>query len=232
MLRSKLAGVFAISPRAVTQFRQMGIASERIYPFGYFVPPFEVSASRTKPERRLRCIFVGRLIKRKGIATILEAFAGSPMLRANATLDIYGIGDIGATELPEGVRYCGTLPSGQPIQVMADADVVIVPSLFDGWGVVVNEAILAGTPVIASDAVGAAAMLQRWGCGRLFPAGDGKSLAALLEQLVAGRDKLSEMQGATEALALQLHPEVAARFMRDCMVSHIADHPRPVAPWY
>ena len=163
---------------------------------------------------------------------MLGAFAGSPFLQANATLDIYGKGDIAAADLPEGVRYCGVLPPDQPIPVMAEADVVVVPSLFDGWGVVVNEAILAGTPVVASDAVGAAAMVRKWDCGRIFPAGDEQSLAALLEQLARDRAQLAQLRRATQALAPQLHPKVAARFLRDSIRSRRIDRSGPDARWY
>lgn len=116
LLKHRIAGVFAISPRAVDQFRHMGVAPERIYPFGYFVLPSMGHLSRRTGEPRLRCVFIGALIKRKGIATMLGAFAGSPFLQANATLDIYGKGDIAAADLPEGVRYCGVLPPDQPIR--------------------------------------------------------------------------------------------------------------------
>src|SRR4029077_14471750 len=72
----------------------------------------------------------------------------------------------------------------------AGSDVVVVPSLptrdfLEPWGLVVNEAFHQGVPVIATDAVGAAAggLVQHERTGLVVPAGDAGALAAALERL-------------------------------------------------
>jgi glycosyltransferase involved in cell wall biosynthesis len=89
--------------------------------------------------------------------------------------------------LPESVRaricYAGFQPPDALPQFFAQADVFVLPSRYDGWGVVVNQALGAGLPIIASDQVGAAFELIRASeNGFIFPAGDTNALAAAMRQ--------------------------------------------------
>jgi glycosyltransferase involved in cell wall biosynthesis len=79
------------------------------------------------------------------------------------------------------VRYAGfQAPDALP-KFFAQADVFVLPSRHDGWGVVVNQALGAGLPIIASDHAGAAHDLVRGGTnGFTFPAGDANALAAAM----------------------------------------------------
>ena len=79
-------------------------------------------------------------------------------------------------------------------QLYAMADVFVLPSGAEPWGLVVNEAMCFGLPVIASDRVGAAADLVKPGSnGFVYPAGDVPALAQLLEQVL--EDGASERLG-------------------------------------
>ena len=80
-----------------------------------------------------------------------------------------------------GVRHVGFQQRDDLIELFALAERTVVPSLSEPWGVVVNDALASGCPVIASDAVGAAEDLVRDGInGRVYPAGDISALAAVL----------------------------------------------------
>lgn len=230
LLARRLTGVFAISPRAVQQFRVMGVTPAHVLPFGYFVAA-QPTGGHKPGGATLRCVYVGSLIRRKGVETMLAAWKMSSVLQGRATLDIYGPGDI-AAELPTGVALRGRLPYGTAGAVMAAADLVIVPSLADGWAAVVNEAVQAGTPVVVGDAAGAAAMVAEWGCGTVFLSGDAAALVAALEGYVANPVRLAAARAATGPLAEQLEPAVAGRFLYDGIVALTHGDPPPVAPWY
>ena len=234
LLGSKVAAVFAISPRAVVQYRHMGFAPEHIFPFGYFVSGATL-ALRARPNAetaKLRFVFIGSMIERKGIHLALRAFRASAQLQEHATLDLYGPGERPRSNFPDCVSFRGVLPPEQVQRVMADADAVLVPSLFDGWGVVVNEAVIAGTPVVASDAVGAAAMLLRWGCGRTFESGDAGALQLCLEELIADRSILRQLRPRTAALAKEIQPSVAGRYMYESIHARLNATAPPAAPWF
>ena len=225
LLRGRVAGVFAISPLAVTQYRAMGVAAARVVPFGYFVPGAGVPPPRpaTTP---LRVVFVGALIARKGIAELIAAAALLTARKVPVTIDVFGAGSL-ADDLPANLRHRGMIAFTEAPQVIAGYDLLVVPSRHDGWAVVVNEALQAGVPVLASDRTGAGAMIDRWGCGARFAAGDPAALAEAIARLAADEPARAAMAAAARALAPALAPTVAAAYMA------AAVRRRPQAnPWY
>jgi len=135
-------------------------------------------------------LFCGQMIARKGVDQLLAAFAALP---ENARLLLVGR----EAELPQffanlvapvrdRVRYAGfQAPDALP-KFFAQADVFVLPSRYDGWGVVVNQALGAGLPILASDHAGAAHDLVREGeNGFIFPAGDANALSAAMLRYAA-----------------------------------------------
>ena len=108
------------------------------------------------------------MIARKGVDLLLQAFA---RLDARARLLLVGR----EADLPgwlaalpaERARAAWSTRASRPPEALprffARADVFVLPSRYDGWGVVVNQALGAGLPILCSDAVGAAADLVRAG---------------------------------------------------------------------
>lgn len=149
---------------------------------------------------------------------MLEAFAevsgrhpGARLLLAGREAELPAL----LEALPEGVRrrveYAGFKPPGELPGVFARADVFILPSRYDGWGVVVNQAIGAGLPVICSDAVGAGYDLVEEGVNGLrFPAGDAKALARCMERFAAAPGLAAEWGAASRARAEAWTPDRGA----------------------
>src|SRR3954463_12408022 len=110
---------------------------------------------RTGP---VRFLFAGRLESAKGIATLLDAWT---RVRTDAELLIVGAGSLDAAargrvasaDMPP-VRFVGHLGRDEVADAYAAADVFVFPSVSDPWGLVVNEAMAAGLPVIATSAPG------------------------------------------------------------------------------
>ena len=103
------------------------------------------------------------MIARKGLDHLLAAFAAVAARHSHVRLLLVGR----EAELPQmlkalppevraRVEYAGFQPPEALPRYFAQADVFVLPSRYDGWGVVVNQAIGAGLPVVCSDAVGAA----------------------------------------------------------------------------
>ncbi len=104
-------------------------------------------------------LFVGRLDPAKGIGVILEAFSLAFAKRGAVRLLIAGDGVLrGMVEMAAAnwgrVRWAGRLAGEALIDAYATADVLVLPSVFEPWGLVVNEAMAAGLPVIVSERVG------------------------------------------------------------------------------
>ena len=162
-------------------------------PYHCDIAPFAAEPRPPREPNELGAVtffFCGQMIARKGVDHLLAAFATLP---ENARLLLVGR----EAELPqllaklppavrERVRYAGfQAPDALP-KFFAQADVFVLPSRHDGWGVVVNQALGAGLPIIASDCVGAAHDLVRDGeNGFTFPAGDANALAAAMLRYAA-----------------------------------------------
>ena len=104
-----------------------------------------------------------------------------------------------ATELglADRVRFLGFLNQSQLPPAYCAADLFVLPSLFEPFGLVVNEAMLCGLPVAVSDRVGARFDLVRPDeNGYVFPAGDVEALAAILRQILPDPEKMARMGAA------------------------------------
>jgi glycosyltransferase involved in cell wall biosynthesis len=83
------------------------------------------------------------------------------------------------------VRFAGLVAYDRLPEAYAAADVVVVPSSNEPWGLPVNEAMVCGRPVVASDRVGSAADLVQDGVtGVIYPCGDTTRLAAALDGIL------------------------------------------------
>lgn len=138
-------------------------------------------------------LFVARLIGAKDPACLLEAQA---ILESRGTapwLVLAGDGpeaktlrDLAAARRLSRVRFAGSRQPSELPGIYAAADLFVLPSRHEPWGVVVNEAMAAGLPVVLTDRVGAAADLLRDGVnGRLVPPGDPQRLAAAIGEIAA-----------------------------------------------
>jgi glycosyltransferase involved in cell wall biosynthesis len=144
-------------------------------------------------------VFVGQLVERKGLPELLEAFAAAVFSR-DASLLVVGDGPLRAlaesraAESRPGRRIVA-LPFRQQQEIAAlyaASDALVLPSREDPWPLVVVEAMTAGLPVLASDAVGNAADLIEPGqTGFVFRARDAAALARSFEQ--AERSELARL---------------------------------------
>jgi glycosyltransferase involved in cell wall biosynthesis len=112
--------------------------------------------SRIQPERP-RFLFVGQLIGRKGIDMLIRGLASLQAEGLNSSLTLVGSGPEGASlqHLASDlglvdVQFVGGVGPEDARRYYANADYLVFPTLEDVWGLVVNEAILAGVPVLCS----------------------------------------------------------------------------------
>jgi len=186
--------------------RRYGLPEDRLFPARYCVDNayFRHKAAELGPIRdELRARFgiepdvplilsTAKLIPKKAPLVLLEAFRLVRERRRCALLFV-GEGElrseIEAAAGPD-VHLAGFLNQGELPQAYVAADVFCLPSLHhETWGLVVNEALNFGLPVVVSDKVGCAADLVRPGWnGFVAPAGEPAPLARALEELVADEE--------------------------------------------
>lgn len=157
-------------------------------------------------------LFAGRLEPEKGVGVLLAAWRAAG-LGPDAVLALAGEGPV----RPEGdgVRALGRVAREDLPALYAAADALVLPSIrtrtfLEPWGLVVNEAMHQGTPVIASDAVGAVAggLVRNGRNGLVAPAGDADALATRIRAMALNPD-LRATLGAAARQDVQEFSEAA-----------------------
>src|SRR6185436_10326407 len=171
-----------------------------------------------KLSRSLTLLFCGQMIRRKGVDLLLTAF--DRVVAKGLDVDLLLVGR--QADLPQflaavsartraRVRYEGFQPPEGLPEYFARSDAFILPSRYDGWGVVVNQALGAGLPVIASDAVGAALdLVDPEVNGLLFRAGDIDGLFRALERLARYTTLVKRWGENSRAKAVAFTPSTGA----------------------
>lgn len=163
-------------------------------------------AARALEDGPLRILFVGNLIPRKGLHRLLEALHS---LRAHHfRLDVVGREDCDpgyvaslrkqAREagLADRVRFKGPLPDQLLAERFEDAQLLAMPSSYEGFGIAYLEAMGFGLPVIAAASGATDEIVRHESTGFLVPPDDAWSLARRIESLLEDRDLLRRMSAA------------------------------------
>jgi glycosyltransferase involved in cell wall biosynthesis len=172
-------------------------------------------------------LYAGRLVEDKGVRVLLEAWRAAE--KGDALLCLAGEGPLAsvAEASAADVRVLGRVPREELAVAYATAAFVVVPSIatrrfLEPWGLVCNEAMLGGRPVIATDAVGAVAggLVRDGETGLVVPAGNAEALARALERLLGDaklRDRLGDR--AREAASELTYERAAEAFQRALAVA-------------
>ncbi|GAB4293177.1 MAG: glycosyltransferase [Myxococcota bacterium] len=169
-------------------------------------------------------LFLGKITPRKGVDILLRAFA--KMRTPRARLVISG-GALGQGLLPykkmgeslgisERVIFTDHLAPSERFHALLDADVLAYPSRDEIFGLAAAEALLVGTPVVASNDSGLAEILRLTGGARLVPYGDAEALAQSLDELlrdVSSLELATEIVSAREWILANLNPATVAEQM-------------------
>ena len=192
--------------------------------------------SRADHSGPFRFLFVGQLIERKRLGVLLDC------MRALAVRDfrlvVVGSGPLegllralAANALPGRVDWVGSLPMEAVANEMVRADCLVLPSRHDGWGAVVSEALMVGTPVICSDACGAAGVVRVSGRGGVFARDDRKELVSLLGRALAGGPRAPAERASLADWAKCLGADAGADYLLEVLDHVDGRRERPSPPW-
>jgi glycosyltransferase involved in cell wall biosynthesis len=208
------------------------VAPQSVEPelFERTVAPAEIERFRSKHgiTRGPIVVYAGRLVPEKGIEPLLAAWRA---LETEATLVLIGDGPLlaEAAATPK-TRALGPLPRDELPVAFASARFAVVPSIptprfREPWGLVVNEAMHQGRPVIASATVGAAAggLVRDGETGLVVPPGNAGALLTAIERLLAD-DALQERLGeaARTAVTAYNYDAMVAAFDRALALARVS----------
>jgi glycosyltransferase involved in cell wall biosynthesis len=247
LLIIKAKGFLAVSIFAENHFKILGVKTDKIYRFGYFRnacvrrTALSLVGSNFTDNAITKLIFIGQLIERKGILTLLEAIKTLSIQTQSFHLSIIGTGELAyfskgfieQNQLQHLVTLQGVVSSDEVPNYISKADLLILPSLFDGWGMVVNEALQCHIPALVSDQCGAKELIKNKHNGLIFKAKDVESLTEqLLFLLNLTNEERALMQKNTEQISSKISIDVMSDYLVNCL-HHIYNPTtiKPIAPW-
>jgi glycosyltransferase involved in cell wall biosynthesis len=166
------------------QLIDLGIDAKRIWqvPYGADARVFHANGRSTPKEFRI--VFAGQLGVRKGLPTMLEALTLAA--RPDWRLDVYGAvagesrQDLDAYRGATPLHFHGPVSQSALAEAFRGGSVLLLPSIEEGFGLVVPQALNCGLPAIVSDLVGGKDLVRHRENGSIVPARDAAALAAEL----------------------------------------------------
>jgi glycosyltransferase involved in cell wall biosynthesis len=223
--RSIIAVSESMKREIIDHFR---LPPEKVYAIPNGVDPngFSMNIDRGKVKMMLGLspfdrlvLFIGRLTEQKGIPFLIKAFPKILEVNTNARLVIVGEGPmleslkglVEATGISSFTRFLGHVDDGLLRAVLRSADVLVVPSIYEPFGIVALEGMAAGVPVVASDVDGLGEIIRHEVNGiKAYPA-DPTSIAwgvnrilndeSLARRLVEGGKKLIKERYTWDVIA-------------------------------
>jgi glycosyltransferase involved in cell wall biosynthesis len=192
-IRGGAVAIAAIGSIAVVAYQRL-FPEIPVFNIPYFcdLAPFRAAVRQRRKDKNpaVAILFSGQFIERKGIDLLIHAFARIAHRAPTLELHLLGTGlavdrlcKLIPAELSNRIHFLGFKQPAELPPIFAGADIFVLPSRHDGWGVVVNEALGAGLPIIVSDRVGARDLVDDGRNGLITSAGDVEELADALLQL-------------------------------------------------
>ncbi|MBV9572614.1 MAG: glycosyltransferase family 4 protein [Acidobacteriales bacterium] len=179
-------------------------------------------------------LFAGRLVQEKGVFDLLDTYKRMPpKLRESVALVFAGNGaarrqleDSARSISPGSVYFPGFLQREQLASYYALAEALVLPTHSDPWGLVVNEAMACGLPVIVSSAAGCVADLVQDGWnGRVIAAGDVIQLEAAMSALAAEAELRKAMGMRSASRILKYSPQACAAGLAEACLKSARETP-------
>ena len=212
-------------PSGISYLRRFNIQDERVFHCTQVTDPSEFLKIPLVCSRQAarRLLIVGRLIKRKGLIPFITVLARWATDHPGEAIDlcIVGIGpqrdEILALEVPENVRInlVGHVQYFDLPKYYADTEIVAFPTLADEWGLVVNEALAAGLPVLGSIYSQAVVeLIQEDVTGWCFKPDETESAYKAIDKaLSAPAENISRMRTNCRDLGSKITPALAVEEM-------------------
>lgn len=182
----------------VTQLFELPVARVQIVPNGIDAGRWTASArARTAVRHRVSpdgplIVFAGRLVHEKGVQTLVRALR--PLRESNPGLRL-AVAGIGGHEpalrglarrlrVARAIDWLGFVPEDELPALLGAADVVVVPSLYEPFGIVALEAAVAAVPLVVADTGGLSDLITAGVAAASFPAGDTAALVAAVGKVL------------------------------------------------
>jgi glycosyltransferase involved in cell wall biosynthesis len=230
--------ILAIGEQGVSWFRRAGYANRKIFPYAYLTERPTSQPIIYGKAGPVELIYVGQYIRRKGMDIAFRALA--QVASSDWRLTIIGAGQsapewravVGKLGISDRVRFLSALPAQEVTARIAESDLLLLPSRFDGWGAVVNEALMTGVPVVCSDHCGARDLLLDPSRGQIVRAGSVEDLRKALSAWIAQGKKTHASSERIRRWSYCIEGDRGADYIL-AVIKHVySGGPRPQVPWH
>lgn len=227
---SYISKVFAMGNNAVRYYHSLS-NQWQVFPFAYCTNECHLNMCNINGNAKF--VFIGSLSPWKSPKSIV--YAVHENINNNSFGQVTFVGD--GSERQDIEKYCqanhienveilGTRNNSEIPSILQQQDILILPSLYDGWGAVVNEALSSGCYVICSDRCGAKELLSDSRCGRVFEGGNYRQLAAIMGECSDNIEMIRQNRDYRLRWAKQsISGSVIARYMIDCLTGDTVKRP-------
>lgn len=230
--RKKIVAMLVMGKKGQVFYKKIGF--KNIFPFMYCSENL-VGKIEKQETSHLRCVYVGRISKQyKGVDVLGEAVKNIE----NISLDVYGgYGDYveefqNILKSVPVVHYHGQIQHDRIIDQLGEYDVAIVPSKYDGWNLLVNQAIQAGIAVICSNNCGSDELVVYSKAGMIFKNYNVHDLKEKIEILMENKEMLKCMKKNAENYRTKILPESVAVYFVDIIKFLFGEKEDiPICPW-
>ena len=185
-------------------WRSAGWAEKSVAVIPYGAPPVSEIKHSSSASCPLRCLWAGTFSVRKGAHYLIQALRDMGNEARHVEVSVYG-----AVTLPEeilkqappSIVFRGSVPRSELFDAMQSSELLVFPTLCDGFGLVVNEAFAQGLPVLTTRRAGAADLIREGINGWIVEAGETKSLLEGLRRVLSLRNDLPSMRDAARETA-------------------------------
>ena len=203
-------------------------APVHVLPYG--APAVAANAQRSPyaaPGQPLRVLYVGSLGQRKGLSYLFEA---ARLCGRSIELSVLGVKPAEPCAALERAlaahRWLPSLPHAEVLEEMRHSDVLVFPSLFEGFGLVILEAMAQGVPVITTPHTAGPDIIADGVDGFIVPIRDATAIAARLTALHDDRNRLAAMGAAARVKAAQFTWSAYETGLAQIVAHRLASHPR------
>jgi glycosyltransferase involved in cell wall biosynthesis len=185
--------VLAVGKKAKNFYSQLNFKTTN-FPYSIDLKMHKKKINKKKINS-VKFLYVGQLIKRKNISELLYAF--NKLNNINCSLTLVGEGPLKSKVLDycksnKNIAYQSFLDQKKLVKIFNEHHVLVLPSRFDGWGVVVTQAMAAGLAIIGSDNVGAINEYIRHGINGRVCEPNKISIFKQLNYYIAQKKKINE----------------------------------------
>ncbi len=236
--RKNIRAFLAMGEKGVAQYIAYGFNRKTMFQYMYCPVQPKIERIKSYNSDRVRFLYIGRFDRRnKGIDVLMEA-VDSITNSSNWTLDLVGgYGEyaeqtIAWCEKRDNTNYLGKWNFDEVCQKMADYDVCIVPSKYDGWNLSPNQAIHSGIATIVSDQASSDELIKYSGAGIVFKLRDAMSLKDAMERIINNRKELEEFKYRTHSYADLISPDTVGKYFIEILQYVVSNkNKKPNCPW-